>query len=167
MKKQSKLTRGEKSNITRWYHDGLSVLQISDRIGATVTCVKARIKQVVIKDCEDLWSKIIYARASDQCEVTGSTYKTNAHHLLEKGSFIKYKFDLNNGICLCSDIHMFNVNISPHCNSHSKTEFFTWLKANKPKQWEWWEDNRFNKKIADIDIFQIHEDLKAVLESEV
>ena len=160
MKKQSKLTKGEKSNITRWYHDGLSVLQISERLDVTVTCVKGRIRKIVKADCDRLWSKII--RKDGFCAIHGRncTEGLNSHHLLEKGAFPQFRYELNNGICICTGIHSYHPELSPHYSSHSRKGFWDWMKENRLEQWEWWDENRHNKKYVEMDIFKIHEELK-------
>ena len=161
-KKTSKLTSGEKSNITRWFHNGMSVLEISEKVNVTTTLIKHRINMTLAKDCEDLWKDILKRRSGGVCEITKKDGIVHCHHLLEKGAFPKFRYDLNNGIVLHESIHEFGVTYSPHYSSSSRENFRLWLIAHKLDQYDWWDMNRENKKFVKLDLYQVYDELKEV-----
>ena len=61
---------------------------------------------------------------------------TQAHHILTRGSYPKYRHDLNNGIPLCYEHHIAQRQglISAH---GSPLAFIDWLKENQPDKWKW------------------------------
>jgi hypothetical protein len=166
-KKTSKLSSGEKGNITRWLHDGMVVKEISEKTGVTRTKIKSLIAKTIKKDCSELWSLII--RLVGKCEICGKTTDLNAHHLLEKGAFPHLRYVLLNGICLCSDHHEFNREISAHSNSAAIEEFKLWLTENRPLVYTFWNENRTNKFTTDKAIstdkmLEIYAELKIIYE---
>lgn len=77
------------------------------------------------------WSLAI--KEKHHCEVCGSDENLTAHHLLVKERYKEFKFDLNNGICLCCSCHKYG-RYSFHRNSVWST---VWLQQNKPNQYKW------------------------------
>jgi len=164
-KKSSKLSSGEKGKITRWFHAGMSISDISAKTGVTPATIKLRIAKTIRDDTQELWSLII--RQKGRCEISGYTGNLQAHHLLEKSAFPHLRYDLNNGICLTDSIHEFDKYISPHSNSAAREAFRLWLQEHKPEQYAWWDKNRNNKftaeKAIDNDkMLEIYAELKAI-----
>lgn len=60
-----------------------------------------RIKKIK-KECDDLWSKVVRARAG-KCELCGGGNKLDAHHVHGRGLAVRW--DLANGIGLCYQCH--------------------------------------------------------------
>lgn len=84
------------------------------------------------RKADKLWSKII--RTAGKCEICGSDRNLNAHHLISR-QFNCHRYDLKNGICLCSKCHTFDRYMSAH---KGYLLFVLWMQENKPKQYEWW-----------------------------
>ena len=91
------------------------------------------------KKCDKLWAIIV--RSIGHCEVCGKTENLNAHHLIGRGNY-KYRYDLDNGLCLCVGHHMFNRDISAHASMESIVGLLEWLQDNKPEQYRWFMDNK-------------------------
>ncbi|MCK9370806.1 hypothetical protein M0R04_12930 [Candidatus Dojkabacteria bacterium] len=54
------------------------------------------------KECKDLWTFIVKARANWACEVCGKDDgKLDAHHFFTKGGHPHLKYDIENGMALC------------------------------------------------------------------
>ena len=89
-----------------------------------------------------LWSQAVRSRVGYKCEICGvkrgdivneKAVKIDAHHLISK--YIKnspLKYDIRNGVCLCSSCHKF------HANSFHKNPVrtITWLILNRPFDYE-------------------------------
>jgi hypothetical protein len=123
-----------------------------------------------------MWRDVI--RQGCKCEITGIEGKPRqdgervvgleAHHLIEKGSpkwQDKFRHDLSNGICLTESIHSkYQTQIGPHGNAIARENFMQWLKVNRPGQWQWFQDNKDNKKFVQPNYEQTYYELKEIYE---
>lgn len=65
-------------------------------------------KENLEEDCRELWRFIIYLKSNFRCEYPGCRFrweKLDAHHYYSKGAYPHLRFDLSNGIALCSKHH--------------------------------------------------------------
>lgn len=82
------------------------------------------------KVLEKEWSLAIRERDGHNCVICGSQFHPNAHHIVPR-EIKKYKFDLDNGITLCTKHHKFSRKISAHNNPMA---FFLWLQKYRYSQ---------------------------------
>jgi hypothetical protein len=79
---------------------------------------------------DKLWGQAIHARGN-KCELCGREGRLEAHHIFTR-SRLTTRWDLDNGILLCSYCHKF----SPVCSAHKAPyEFIKWLGEHKGKDW--------------------------------
>jgi hypothetical protein len=89
-----------------------------------------------LKDFADrLWSLAVRDDWNYQCAVCGKG-KTDAHHLIPR-QHESTRYELRNGIALCSYHHQFDADISPH---QSAAGWMRWLEFNLPMRHEWLTD---------------------------
>lgn len=81
------------------------------------------------KDLDVIWSKVIRGRAG-QCEYCGSKEYLNAHHIYSRTNRT-LRWELDNGICLCSKHHTMSSEFSAH---KAPTEFTEWLIGYKGQE---------------------------------
>ncbi len=76
-------------------------------------------KKRLEKECMDLWQKCVKARAGYKCEYWGcnKTEYLNAHHIFSR-SRNSTKYDIQNGMCLCSGHHSLQID-----SAHKDPEF--------------------------------------------
>ena len=76
------------------------------------------------------WKKTIHARFNNICVVDGcgKTKYLNAHHILPKETYKKYRHDPMNGVLLCPTHHKFGK-LSAHKNA---LWFVQWLYIHQP-----------------------------------
>lgn len=105
----------------------------------------AKPKTPSIKKLDALWSKIVRLRAGNICAMCGrymrqdgTPWKMNAHHLIPKGRSVFFRWNLENGICLCFRCHRYERQ-APH---HSPEAFSIWLNAAHPDKAAWVEKNQ-------------------------
>jgi hypothetical protein len=110
-------------------------------------------KKGEIKKLDKLWGLAIRKRANDLCEKCGKP-ANNPHHIFGRKNF-SVRWDLENGICLCSGCHTMN-RWSAH---QAPTWFSDWLKE---KRGEEWYDNLLVR--ANRVAFNNFEDIKIYLE---
>lgn len=91
-----------------------------------------------LRDFADrLWAKAIYSDWLHRCAICGSP-KIDAHHLVPR-QHEATRYDLNNGIALCSHHHQWDKDHSPHQNAAAWME---WLRVTYPARYEWLIENR-------------------------
>jgi len=79
--------------------------------------------------CNTAWSRLIQKMYTNGCAVRGCKRgHVNSHHILSKKMYPWFKYDINNGIPLCSGCHKFSRR-SAHRNS---IWFADWLKKTHP-----------------------------------
>ncbi len=98
-----------------------------------------------------LWANEI--KEVGQCEILGcdKTDDLQAHHLLEKTVWTHLSRDLTNGICLCSNHHRFNLDISPHTTLPAVQAFLEFIKNERSGVWVWYEEHKNDAKYQNFD----------------
>lgn len=87
-------------------------------------------KKTLVKHCDNAWAAYIKARAGHCCEICGrSDGQMNAHHIEGRTPRI-LRWELNNGICLCTGCHTFGE-VSAHSVSFSGQEKFHFLLVSR------------------------------------
>ena len=90
---------------------------------------------------DHIWSELI-RREWPRCPICGNT-NTQAHHILTKGAYPKYRHDLNNGIGLCYQCHVGQKR--GHISAHgTPRKFDEWLMEHCPDIYEWMQEARRN-----------------------
>lgn len=77
------------------------------------------------KKVDKLWSECI--RKVWKCEYCWKTEYLNAHHIFSRNNK-SVRWELINGICLCSGCHTFSSKFSAH---QTPTEFTIWLENKR------------------------------------
>jgi len=79
------------------------------------------------------WSIAVRNRDENKCVICNSTEFLNAHHIFPKEAkrYRDLRFDINNGITLCSRHHKYSYDNSPHKNP---LVFIVWLIKNRKEQ---------------------------------
>jgi hypothetical protein len=112
---------------------------------------------------DSLWKEAVAIRAGRCCEMTGEIDrkpngsprfpKHSSHHIIRR-SWLRYRWDLNNGVYLNARWHEF-AEKTPH-------RFDVWLKENKPERFKWYEDQYplKSKRFAAWEMEEVIEGLK-------
>ena len=79
-------------------------------------------KKISLKKLDSLWAEII-RNAAGRCEHCGKTQYLNAHHIFSRSKYVT-RWDVDNGICLCSGCHTLSSDFSAH---KTPVEFVEWL----------------------------------------
>lgn len=126
---------------------------------------KGRLRDIADK----LWSLAVRDDWNNQCAVCGIG-KCEAHHLVPR-QHEKTRYDLWNGVALCSSHHQFDADISPHQNAAG---WLNWLKEHYPMRHEWYSDisesgeyRNFNGTKNAAHYIEIIEGFRQYLEPEV
>ncbi len=96
------------------------------------------------KKADDAWAAEI--KAVGECEHCHHTDRQlNAHHIIACVR-LRFRHDLSNGVCLCVRCHSFDTDISPHQDSYGGEKFLAWLERERPGQFQWYEENKDDKR---------------------
>jgi hypothetical protein len=86
-----------------------------------------------LRDMADqLWSIAIRDDWNNKCAVCGNR-KCEAHHLIPR-QHEATRYNMSNGIALCSHCHQFDPNISPHQNAAG---WLRWLVISHAERYDW------------------------------
>jgi len=80
---------------------------------------------------DDQWTHLVKERAGFKCEYCGSDKNLNSHHIFSRANR-SVRWDLDNGVCVCSLHHIFSSQFSAHL---SPIEFSEWLKDKRGQEW--------------------------------
>jgi len=89
------------------------------------------------------WSKLVKERDNFKCVFCDETKMLNAHHIINRQNE-DLRFDINNGITLCSKHHRFSFSFSAHQNSFI---FVVWLMLNRREQYDYLVNYLKNKHV--------------------
>ncbi len=109
------------------------------------------------KKADNEWSKEI--RKVGYCEICGRGGRLNAHHIISR-TRLRHRYDLSNGVCMCARCHQFDSDISPHADSFGGEKFLAWLKAERPGQFQWYQEAKNDKRLPDKTYQEMYEELK-------
>ena len=85
---------------------------------------KGRLRDI----CDSLWGKSVLADWNHECAVCGGR-ATDPHHLVPRQHYAT-RYELSNGIGLCSRCHLWCPDRAPHQNAAG---FMNWLEWNHPE----------------------------------
>jgi len=109
------------------------------------------------KKADEQWA--LQIKTVGACEVNSSHVgRLNAHHIISR-TRLRYRHDLSNGVCLCTQCHSFNADISPHQDSYGAERFLAWLKKDRPGQFQWYEEHKHDKRQPEKTYQQCYEEL--------
>jgi len=148
--KKTDIKGGLASKAWRLFKGGMDFTEIGKEVGFTSISVKRYIVSKCKKEATEIWAKEI--KAVGHCEINDAECQgdLNAHHLLEKSTWVHLRCDLSNGICLCSSHHQFHTLLSPHANTVSAENFTDWLREFRSGQHKWYEEHKNDKQFQDI-----------------
>jgi hypothetical protein len=114
--------------------------------------IKQNSMSAIEKKLDKAWSERI--RSIGKCEYCGSTEHLNAHHIFSRANKAT-RYDLENGICLCSLHHTFSHTFSAH---KTPVEFTRWLDQYKGRDFV----DKLSEKAKNIKKWSV-DDLKELL----
>lgn len=95
------------------------------------TLKKKQSKSYLNKKKDEQWSKAVKERDNHTCQYCGKKEYLNSHHIFSRSNFTT-RWDLDNGITLCSGCHTFSSKFSAH---KTPAEFIEWVKEKKGLAW--------------------------------
>jgi hypothetical protein len=158
LKKSSKLKAQKSRKAWEMVRADIDYKTIGIEVGYTATAIKLFARKKYKDESEKLWAAEI--KAIGHCEICLKDYELNAHHLLEKSIWTSLARDLSNGICLCEDHHLFNVQISAHACTTATAEFLNWLEEWRNGQFVWYEEHKTDRKYIGCDWELAYNELK-------
>lgn len=107
-------------------------------------------KNLLNKLLDVLWSKAVKILAGEKCEYCGSTKHLNSHHIFGRRNFA-VRWEVTNGVCLCSGHHQFDSRFSAH---QTPTKFTDWIKDKRGLKWYEELNNKSNTIKPNKDILR-------------
>ena len=158
--KSSKLKSHKAGKAWRMAQGGENYKDIAEAVGHTVTAVKAYVVRKYKDESMILWANEIKAVGRCEIESCGRTEDLQAHHILEKSTWLHLSRDLANGVCLCGNHHIFDDKICPHGTLPAIEAFLKWLKHLRPGQFSWYLEHKSDRTYQEINWEQAYNELK-------
>ena len=116
--------------------------------------MRIKSKKNLKNKCDTLYSQII--RLVGKCEFCSKTSYLQSHHVIGRINYI-LRWDLRNGICLCSGCHMLNK-FSAH---QDPLGFMEWFKSYRPEDYEYLRIRKNEiRTFTVLDYEEIYQELK-------
>lgn len=115
-------------------------------------------RKILRKQLDEIWAEIVKKRAGFVCEYCNKTTYLNSHHIFRKRN-LATRWDIDNGICLCSGHHTLN-----NFSAHNSIEFSDWIKKHiGEERYNRIRDKSYTiKKWTDVELESLLETLKEV-----
>jgi len=94
--------------------------------------MKVKTKKNLKKQCDIAWSKKVKELSHGRCEVCGSISTLNSHHIIGRVNYA-LRWDLKNGMTLCSSCHKFSKT-SAH---NDPVHFMEYFKKARPEDYQY------------------------------
>ena len=110
-------------------------------------------RQELIRECDKLFmAKHRHAPCAVTTLRSWMGQPTVGHHILAKSVYPEYRYEPMNMISLAPHMHQ---------RAHDYHKWFvTWLKRNRPEQYEWCKQNAHHRNKKKINIQEVYERLK-------
>ncbi len=166
----AKLRPSTKTRITKLFKQDTDLPEIRKLLkfeGFTVSTVqiKAVLRKYFIKYCDNLWANAVKLTAGNLCIIDRTANTLNAHHLIGRKNF-KFRWDIDNGVCLGAYRHMLDGDMAAHGSTSATQEFASWMIAHRLGQWATFQGRRNDNEKITVDVYFLLETAKR-LESEL
>ena len=108
---------------------------------------------------DKLWSLAV--RKVGYCEKCGNRNNLQAHHLIRRTVY-RFRWSIENGVCLCSGCHQFGDE-SAHAGNDTTARFLRWIETTKPEQFSWFNDHKDDRRTFKPDYDAIISELNDML----
>ena len=92
---------------------------------------KANSVSSLTKKADKLWSEAVKIEYNHECQYCWKKEYLNSHHLFTRARRAT-RWDIDNGMCLCSGCHTLSSKFSAH---QTPLEFFEWLEWIRGRDW--------------------------------
>jgi len=116
---------------------------------------------------DQLWGRAVLAKAHGICVICGRPNSMNPHHFILKTRGKRYRWDIENGLCLCFMHHTGGLDAA-HGGGLRFTDL---IREKRPDLSEWYEKHRrLNETLGKYsptleDLEEIRDQLKGIIEA--
>ena len=166
----AKLRPSTKTRITKLFKGGTELPDIKailkeEGFTVSVTRIKTVLRKYFMKYCDNLWSHAVKLKADNLCLVENKACSLNSHHMIGRINY-KYRWDLNNGLCLGIYMHTMAHDMAAHGSTSATQAFADWMEENASDRWQWFQEHRYDHELIKVDVYFLLETAKR-LESEI
>jgi predicted restriction endonuclease len=107
---------------------------------------------------DTLWADLVKMRDGYRCAICGKKGASkidgtpskglHAHHIISRAR-LRYRYEIQNGICLCRSHHGAHPNFRNRTvSAHGDYDvFMDWIEENRPCQYQWYLEHRDDKRM--------------------
>jgi hypothetical protein len=170
MTKTRKIPPAIKGQITKLFKAGMLLPDLKVKIAeklpwVTTERIKTVLKAHFMDHCDHLWSEAVKLKAGNICIIDQKRCSLNSHHLIGRINY-KYRWDVDNGVCLGIYRHTLAHDMAAHGSTAATLAFATRMENSQPMQWAWFQDHRYDHEMIKVDVYYLLETAKR-LEKEI
>lgn len=166
----AKLPGPIKGNITKMFKKGMLLPEIKKAIEPvfpkiTIQRIKTVLRSHFMELCDELWSEAVKLKAGNVCVISKKPGTLNSHHLIGRLNY-KFRWDIDNGVCLGAYRHTLANNLAAHGSTDATLRFRYWMMNHQRSQWIQFQDNMDDHETIKVDVYYLLETAKR-LEAEI
>lgn len=166
----AKLSGALKGQITKMFKKGMLLPEIREAVKPkfpkiTTQRIKTVLRAHFMQYCDDLWADAVKLKAGNLCIIEKNCGTLNAHHLVGRSNY-KFRWDIDNGVCLGAYRHTFADDMAAHGSTAATQKFALWMMVNRVEQWQKMMANMCDREIIKVDVYFLLETAQR-LEAEI
>ena len=166
----AKLKPSTKSRITKLFKSDKELPEIrkilkSEGVDVAIAQIKTVLRKYLMKHCDHLWSHAVKLKAGNICIIDRKPCSLNSHHLRGRSNY-KFRWDIDNGVCLGVYRHTMASDMAAHGSTSATEAFAEKMEEIRPEQWARFQKNREDHEKIKVDVYYLLETAKR-LEAEI
>lgn len=171
MAKAKKLPPAIKGRITKLFKAGMLLPDIRQELknknwlDVPIPRIKTVLKAHFMDHCDHLWSEAVKLKAGYLCAIDKKPDSLNSHHLIGRSNY-KYRWNVDNGVCLGCYRHTMAHDMAAHGSTSATQAFAHRFASMYPERWGWFSTHRTDHEKIKCDVYYLLETAKR-LEAEI
>ncbi len=170
MAKTKKLPPALKCRITKLFKGGMLLPDIKADIEPKFPKINIpRIKTVLrghfLERCDILWAYAVKLEAGELCVIDRTRTTLNAHHLVGRDNY-KFRWVVDNGVCLGCHRHTMSHEMAAHGSTSATKRFASWMANHRTGQWATFLNRMNDPEKIRVDVYFLLE-TEQQLEAEI
>ena len=120
----------------------------------STTRIKSVLRKYFVKYCDNLWSHAVKLKAGSICIIDNKPCSLNSHHLIGRANY-KYRWDIDNGVCLGVYRHTMAHDMAAHGSTSATQRFADWMITHRLEQWGLFQGRRNDHETIKVDVYDL------------
>jgi predicted Fe-S protein YdhL (DUF1289 family) len=167
MAKAKKLPGSIKGRITKLFKSGMLLPDIMAEIEPkfpkiNIPRIKTVLRSHFLERCDILWAYAVKLEAGELCIIDRTRKSLNAHHLVGRGNY-KFRWVVDNGVCLGCHRHTMSHEMAAHGSTSATERFAWWMRNHRTGQWATMKNRMLDTEKVKVDVYFLLETERQLL----